>query len=197
MKKFFALLLTLVICLSVTMTAFAGSADDHADHGDDISVADPATDFADNEAKTNVDVLVCTSNISATVPLDVAIVAHVNGGDCICPDGYKITNTSLIPIKVTNVKAVDKADNLALAASVAATDIDKYTVTFKPTGFDAINLANANGADLGAAAWSIAAATDLENGTDLAIGIEAENSALDFTNDQMDAVTVTYTIAAQ
>ena len=184
MKKTLAIILALVMCLSVGMTVFAVSSGDVA-VGDD-------EEFVNNVGETDVDILVMTSNISVTVPLDVVIVADVIGGDCFVPSNYCITNNSLIDVDVVNVKVSQVKDNwnlvdAAKAANAAPTGAanDLYMTV------NGVSLLDAFTADGVGVDWTVTAAQKT-----LDLPLAASTSMLNTTERTDEAVTIVYTVAA-
>lgn len=204
MKKLLAVLLAILMVACVGMTAFA------ANPGQNEAVVSGSDEFESNEAETNVDILVSAENIQAVVPLNLAIVAKVGGGDCYVPTNYGIINKSYAPIKVTNVKAVVNDTNWRLhsiqiaegKAPTEAAKSDLFLVIGGATVEDAkaLNLSTATGATGTAApaGWTMAAASDAD-GVKLDLPVIANTSMIRATvaDKYEDAVTITYTIALQ
>lgn len=71
-----------------------------------------AEDFNLNNADTTVSVYTDTSNISATLPLNLTVAGPANSGALAVPadSAYKIVNKSAFDIKVTNVAAAQSED---------------------------------------------------------------------------------------
>lgn len=71
-----------------------------------------AEGFANNAADTTVSVYTDTSNISATLPLNLTVAGPANSGALSVPgeNAYKIVNESAFDIKVTNVSATQSTD---------------------------------------------------------------------------------------
>jgi hypothetical protein len=65
------------------------------------------SDFKDNKASTDLRFATDSSNISATLPVDVYMIAKVNGGDAITPTGnaYRIVNHSMLGLVVKKIDA--------------------------------------------------------------------------------------------
>lgn len=188
MKKVLAILLALAMSASATMMAFAEVQDTDVAVGTDTEFGD---DYA---ANTDVNILVKTSNISVTVPLEVTIVADVMGGPCATPDNYKIINNSIIPVSVSNMKitSVDADWQLvenAVAAKTAqsTTGLNDLYMTVADQNLYTVNAAGATGVNPG---WQLAA----EGEKDLTL--VASSSMLDFTTKTDDAVVIVYTIEA-
>lgn len=183
MKKTLAIILALVMCLSAGMMAFAVDENDVAVGTDEA--------FTDNVGETDVDILVMTSNISVTVPLDVVIVADVIGGDCYVPTTYGITNNSLIDVDVVNVKVSQVKDNWNLVAAAKAANSaptgaanDLYMTV---NGTSLLDAFTADGVDVD---WTVAAEDTLN------LPLEASTSMLNTTERTDEAVTIVYTVAA-
>ncbi|MDO4553263.1 MAG: hypothetical protein Q4C22_06970, partial [Bacillota bacterium] len=96
MKKTTTLVLALTLVFAMSTTAFAAG-----------ETAGTAQDFAANSATTQVRIISAagedgTTQVSATVPLTVTLAIAADG-KVTGPTNYTITNTSVMPVKVTNV----------------------------------------------------------------------------------------------
>lgn len=174
MKKTLVILLALMLVAIMPITALAGN----------------------GETKVSVDV--DTSNLSASVPLTMAITAPVGGGGCTEPTNYALSNTGAIAVQVTSVAVADVAGGLTLVTTeptTAATDVDKISIKLTAGASNVqLNPAAAVTTDLtgfNTAAGSIVAPTNTN------IAIEAVCGQLSSTTTQTDAFTITFTIAAQ
>ena len=192
MKKAFALILALIMCLSVGMMAFAEYTADDAVVDSEVTELETAGD-----ASTNVDILVNSTNISVTVPLRYAVVADVKGGECLVPtDGtYYIQNNSAIDVDVT-AAVVENGENNSeweLVSTVAAgvpAGKNQIAMTLTPDAGTVWDLSGDYTAD-----WTVDAATTEGEGV-LDIAIDATSSMLNTTEDEIDAFIITYTFAA-
>ncbi len=195
MKKAFALVLALVMCLSVGMMAFAEYTEDNA------VVVSSTTITSAGDADTNVDILVNSTNISVTVPLRFAVVADVAGGACMVPKNgtYYIQNNSAIDVDITGADVINGSNNRGEWVLVEAADTDaipasgknEMDMTLTPAEGTAWNLA------LGYTTpdWTVEAATASKLGV-LDISISANASMLSDTDDMENAFLITYTFAA-
>lgn len=182
MKKLTALILSLVLALSFSMTAFA--------------VAEVGADgAAGNGGATEVTVEIDSSNISVTVPLSFTIVAKVDGGDATVPSNYKIKNSSLIPVKVDTIAVVNNnptdwaLKGTAIAANAAPTGTGVNDLFLSINGqVMAVQTATAPTTP---ASWDIAAAGELN------LAILASTSRLDQTTAATNLITITYVISAK
>lgn len=97
-----ALALTAVLAAGAAQPAFAANDPSSSDTGN----------FAKNNATTEVSAIPDASQLAATVPLKVGIVAPMVGGSFNAPadTAYKIENKSVFDIYVTDVEAKAKAN---------------------------------------------------------------------------------------
>lgn len=101
-KTTVTLALAATLAVAATQPAFAENASSSSDTGD----------FAKNSATTEVSAIPDASQLAATVPLKVSIVAPMVGGSFDAPatESYKIENKSVFDIYVTDVEAKAKAN---------------------------------------------------------------------------------------
>ena len=175
MKKIVALILTLVLMLSFSATAFAAN------------------------GETDVTVAIDSSNISVTVPLSFTITAKVDGGSATVPMDYKIINNSTIPVKVDSIAVVNnKTAKWALSATPITANTDQQNAGVNDL-YLSINgqvmAVQAATAPTTATSWNIGAGTQAA-GTELALAVVASTSQLDQTATETDLITITYVISA-
>ena len=97
----------LALAASMSMTAFAAGEAQQGQAVDTVS----SNEFASGTASTQVKVVYTkdVSQLSATVPLSITFAVRSNG-EFITPDGYGITNNSVVPIHVSEIKVSDIAE---------------------------------------------------------------------------------------
>lgn len=107
MKKMKMVIPALVMAASMSMTAFAAG---EAQQGQAVDTAS-SNEFESGTASTQVKVVYTkdVSQLSATVPLSITFAVRSNG-EFITPDGYGITNNSVVPIHVSEIKVSDIAE---------------------------------------------------------------------------------------
>ena len=99
MKKMKMVIPALALAASMSMTAFAAG---EAQQGQAVDTASSNL-FEAGTASTQVKVVYTkdVSQLSATVPLSITF-AVLSTGEFITPEGYGITNNSVVPIHVTH-----------------------------------------------------------------------------------------------
>ena len=107
MKKMKMVIPALALAASMSMTAFAAG---EAQQGQAVDTASSNL-FEAGTASTQVKVVYTkdVSQLSATVPLSITF-AVLSTGEFITPEGYGITNNSVVPIHVSEIKVSDIAE---------------------------------------------------------------------------------------
>ena len=107
MKKMKMVIPALALTASMSMTAFAAG---EAQQGQAVDTAS-SNAFEAGTASTQVKVVYTkdVSQLSATVPLSITF-AVLSTGEFITPEGYGITNNSVVPIHVSEIKVSDIAE---------------------------------------------------------------------------------------
>ena len=185
MKKLTALLLALVLMLSLSTTAFA-------EEGEAVGDAE---NFGDNTQETVVSIKTATgttsSNLSATVPLTVTLAVKANG-TIIGPGNYTVTNTSVMPIKITSV-VVAAQNGFKITAEQPGTDIT--AITMKNDEDTTGTALNAWISTVTGTKWNMTAKNTANASVGITFGGEVTSITQDITN-AVPAFTITYTIAS-
>lgn len=169
-----------------------------------------AESFSNNSADTKVSIFTDTSNICATLPLNLTVGAPANGGAFTGPtDGtYKIVNNSAFDIKVEEVVATQttdaaskwglSSDNQATASAPSdgkiATLQMKIATTDDTTGWSVVT----NNSFKPATGWTVAAGA---SNNELAIALsgtmsKASSTAQNSADKAVEAVKLTYKVSA-
>lgn len=187
-KALTAALLTAALTLGAAPAAYADS-----EMG---SITETTINGASGSVSTAVNIETTVSQIKAALPLTMTVAAPASGGSTAVPGGFKIVNKSTFPLKVSGATATAGSGwNLsesALAANSAPSGAIGDIQMTLTAGGAAWNVAKA----FEAKTWKIPAG---EKGSDgeLGIAIVSTNSSLKKTfNDPQQAVTLTFTIAA-
>lgn len=186
MKKTITLLMAIAMILTLSASIFA----------------EP---FANNTANTNVNLTVKVDNISATVPLTLAVQAPIGGGSCTTPTDYNITNTSRIGIKVVEIEVEDKlVTPLSYkdgTVTATAADQNKITMQLQPDGGTVLPLTKASAIVEASLGDFVIPADDLDTtGTNegiLPIAVTAQNGPLTFSDAKNQIFVIKYTIEVQ
>lgn len=198
MKKLMALALTLAMVAAMGSTMFAAPTP---------SVDSTTNPFdTSNQASTDVDVLVDTSNISATVPIKLSIAAMPAGGDCLNPtDGaYKIINNCGFALKVTSITATNGSQTVKLTDTpYIQTSANSSGTALPAAGIDDNKVAMYLNNDQikttaitpTPASFSIPAKTSASEAA-LAMNVRASNTVLTVSTTQSAAFTMQFTISA-
>lgn len=111
MKKMKMVIPALALAASMSMTAFAAG---EAQQGQAVDTAS-SNAFEAGTASTQVKVVYTkdVSQLSATVPLSITF-AVLSTGEFITPEGYGITNNSVVPIHVSEIKVSDIAGGVRI-----------------------------------------------------------------------------------
>lgn len=107
MKKMKMVLPALVLAAGMSMTAYAAG---EAQQGQAVDTAS-SNEFESGTASTQVKVVYTkdVSQLSATVPLSITFAVR-STGEFITPEGYGITNNSVVPIHVSEIMVSDIAE---------------------------------------------------------------------------------------
>jgi hypothetical protein len=156
-------------------------------------------DFVNNSGETKVTVTVNTTNLSVTVPIALSIAANVEGGTAVVPNDYKITNNSLVPVKVSTIAvALDGTDwafkGTAIDAGAAPTTAGTNDIYMTING-QVLAVQDATAPTV-PTDWNVPAHNGTTAGT-LDLPIVASTSKLDQTTTATDLITITYVISAQ
>lgn len=98
--------------LALSATLAMGAVPAFAADGDMTPGVEGSSNFKDNnnKATTTVSIKTDASQISATIPMKMTVIADANGGPIKAPgtDAYKVTNNSSFDVYITSVKGVEK-----------------------------------------------------------------------------------------
>lgn len=209
-KIFGALALSAALTAGTALPAFA------ADEPDVAKVSEEATEYTDTDGTaptpyTDINLRTTTKQVNCTLPLNMTVVASVDGGDITCPTPgiYKITNNVTTgSLYITHVEVAGETgwnaaagtDISAAIAAPAAGDKGNIFMSMTPTGFDAINLAGSSAFFNGDVAWKVGPATSDTVGTDLALNLAGKASKINGVSTDLtagaDLMKVSYTVSA-
>ena len=138
MKKMKMVIPALALAASMSMTAFAAG---EAQQGQAVDTASSNL-FEAGTASTQVKVVYTkdVSQLSATVPLSITF-AVLSTGEFITPEGYGITNNSVVPIHVSEIKVSDIAEGYEFVANEDEVSGKKIRLQMQPeNGSNSITL---------------------------------------------------------
>ena len=194
MKKRKMVIPALVMAASMSMTAFAAG---EAQQGQAIDTAS-SNEFESGTASTQVKVVYTkdVSQLSATVPLSITFAVRSNG-EFITPDGYGITNNSVVPIHVSEIKVSDIAEGYEFVTNVDDVTGKKMRLQMNTeNGSSPITLKGYSGGEaFDKSDWVI------ESGSNNKLGITFSGGKVgtfeaDWANGATDLFKITYTIKA-
>lgn len=144
MKKMKMVIPALALAASMSMTAFAAG---EAQQGQAVDTAS-SNAFEAGTASTQVKVVYTkdVSQLSATVPLSITF-AVLSTGEFITPEGYGITNNSVVPIHVSEIKVSDIAEGYEFVANEDDVSGKKIRLQMQPeNGSNLVQLQGKTGA---------------------------------------------------
>ena len=143
-SRFMAVLMVMTMILSMSMTAFAAG---EAQQGQAVDTASSNL-FEAGTASTQVKVVYTkdVSQLSATVPLSITF-AVLSTGEFITPEGYGITNNSVVPIHVSEIKVSDIAEGYEFVTNEDEVSGKKIRLQMQPeNGSNLVQLQGKTGA---------------------------------------------------
>lgn len=181
-KTTVTLALAAALAVAAAQPAFAENAPSASDAGD----------FEKNNATTEVSAIPDASQLAATVPLKVGIVAPMVGGAFEAPskESYKIENKSVFDIYVTDVEAKAKANWGLVGSDPSANGPSSASHGEVQALLNGLDLSRGKQSipSAQAADWKVPAKADGINGS-LGLALTGKNSQLkDVTADSAEAV---------
>lgn len=194
MKKMKMVIPALTLAASMSMTAFAAG---EAQQGQAVDTTS-SNAFEAGTASTQVKVVYTkdVSQLSATVPLSITF-AVLSTGEFIAPEGYGITNNSVVPIHVSEIKVSDIAEGYEFVTDEDEVSGKKIRLQMQPE--NGSNLVRIKGYPDGEAFkesdWVI------ESGSNNRLGITFSGGKVgtfeaDWANGAVNLFKITYTIKA-
>ena len=193
-SRFMAVLMAMIMILSMSMTAFAAG---EAQQGQAVDTASSNL-FEAGTASTQVKVVYTkdVSQLSATVPLSITF-AVLSTGEFITPEGYGITNNSVVPIHVSEIKVSDIAEGYEFVTNEDEVSGKKIRLQMQPeNGSNSITLKGYSGGEaFNKSDWVI------ETGSNNRLGITFSGGKVgtfeaDWANGAVNLFKITYTIKA-
>ena len=194
MKKMKMVIPALALAASMSMTAFAAG---EAQQGQAVDTASSNL-FEAGTASTQVKVVYTkdVSQLSATVPLSITF-AVLSTGEFITPEGYGITNNSVVPIHVSEIKVSDIAEGYEFVTNEDEVSGKKIRLQMNAeSSGDSITLQGYSGGEaFDEKNWVI------ETGSNNRLGITFSGGKVgtfeaDWSNGAVNLFKITYTIKA-